>query len=233
MHLAWPGVLFEQHGLLGLAKPAGLHVFGRPSLCEWLLSLRPELARIGPAAEAAIVHRLDRDTSGLVLAATDAECYQRLRRAFGEGRLIKDYLALVEGRLEAPRVIEAALGGRYRRSRRVQVADGTRRLRGVRPARSEIDSLGVGNEVSLCRVRIRSGMRHQVRAHLAHAGHPLVGDGLYGARLAPDATGGLAFGLHAWAAQIPADVAGEAIHWVCPLPTGLLEWLDRLGLSAP
>ncbi len=226
-----PGIIETTAGLLGLDKPAGLNVFGPESLATWLISQRPGLASVGPADEPAIVHRLDRDTSGLVLAATDPGAYHRLRAAFSSGRVDKRYLALVEGRLEGPIRIDLPLGSRYRRSRRVQVDRGRSRLRGVRPAVTEVEPIEVGQDLSLCRIRILTGLRHQIRAHLAHLGHPVAGDGLYGARLDVPGLGGRHF-LHAQRIQLDLE-GGPRVDWRCPLGPDLQAVLAEIGLSDP
>jgi 23S rRNA pseudouridine1911/1915/1917 synthase len=205
-----------------------MHVFGPDSVCAWLLGLEPELAEVGPAEAPAIAHRLDRGTSGLLMAGRTRAGYQALRQALSGGRCQKLYLAVVEGRLAGPAEVDAPLGGRHRRSARVQVARPGSRLRGVRPARSQVEPLALGDDVSLCRVEMWTGMRHQIRAHLAHLGHPLLGDRLYGARQAlPDGLAG--YLLHAWALGFEEPAA----RFQCPPPGRLLGALGALGLAPP
>lgn len=224
-----PVIIEVAEGFLGLSKPAGLHVFGPDSLAAWLIGQRPDLARVGPADEPAIAHRLDRATSGLMLAATDPNSYDRLRQAFSAGRVDKRYLALVEGPLEEPVRIDLPLGSRYRRSRRVQVDRGRVKLRGVRPAVTEVEPIGLGRGLSLCRVRILTGHRHQIRAHMAHLGHPVAGDSLYGARLDLPGLAGRHF-LHAH--RIGLDLEdGPRLDWRCGLGADLRAVLAGVGLS--
>jgi 23S rRNA pseudouridine1911/1915/1917 synthase len=228
-----PTVQATHKQLIILDKPAGLDVFGPVSVSAWLMEKRPELAKVGPEAEPAIVHRLDRGTSGLLVAATDQNTYDTLRKDFSSGRIYKDYMALVQGRLGDPVVVDAPLGGRRRRSRKVRVALPGHRLRGVRPARSQVEPIVVQESYSLCRVGIRTGMRHQIRAHLAHLGHPIVGDALYGA--GPDRCGlepGRLF-LHASRIRLESDPDGAAVEFESPLPADLLTVLVERGLSPP
>lgn len=226
-----PAIIETAKGLLGLSKPAGLNVFGSDSLAVWLIGQRPDLARVGPADQPAIAHRLDRATSGLMLAATDPGSYERLRQLFSAGRVDKWYLALVEGRLEDPVRIDLPLGSRYRRSRRVQVDLGRSGLRGVRPAVTQVDPIGCAQGLSLCRIRILTGLRHQIRAHLAHLGHPLAGDDLYGARIDLPGLTGRHF-LHAH--RIRLDLDGQAqVDWRCGLGSDLRAVLAGIGLADP
>jgi 23S rRNA pseudouridine1911/1915/1917 synthase len=214
---------------LAVFKPAGMHAFGSGSLADWLLQQRPALAAVGPAEQPALVHRLDRDTAGLMLAAASPGAYAALRRAFAEGAIDKRYLALIGGELERPAVVDRPLGARYRRSRRVAVAAGRQRLRGVRPAHTTIEPLARSAGWTLCAVRIRTGMRHQIRAHLAHLGHPVAGDGLYGGAPLPGLTG--RFFLHAWRLELAAGHAAGPLAHRCGLDAGLRRVARALGFA--
>ncbi|HOX43683.1 MAG TPA: RluA family pseudouridine synthase [Myxococcota bacterium] len=229
---AAPRILYEDELLLGLEKPTGWNVFGQASLAAWLLAVRPDLAGVGPAEAPAIAHRLDRETSGLMLAAKDREGLRALRAQLSGQGCRKGYLAVLEGRLEGTQVIETPLGGRYRRSARVSVAAPGRRLRGVRPARTELEPLCPGEEASLCLARIGAGMRHQIRAHLAHLGHPLWGDRLYGSRRAWPA-GAPGFLLHAWTLELTHPGSGAPLRLACPAPESWRELLATLSLPSP
>lgn len=233
----WPGILEERDDLLALAKPAGLDVFAAPrgrtsSLAGWLVARRPALASVGDAQEPAIAHRIDRGTSGLVLAACSRESHRRLRAALSDGSCAKDYLALVEGAVEESFEIDMPLGARHRRSRKVQPAMAGHALRGVRPARTLVAPLGRAGGKTLCLVRLATGMRHQIRAHLALAGHPIAGDRLYGAGPWTDAADGWFF-LHAWRLQLGWASAGAPAGFLCPLPPARASCLERLGLAPP
>ena len=222
--------------MLCLAKPAGMHVFGATgSLSAWLLERKPELSVVGPSDQPAIAHRLDQQTSGLMLVAKTAEAHQRLRQSFSSGGMRKDYLALVCGRLDVATKVEAALGGRYRRSQRVWVDDGSKKLRGRQAACTLVEPLtrGIhaGQPVSLVRTRMQSGARHQIRAHLAHLGFPIVGDLRYGATLGLDDFQDRFF-LHAWLVVGPhPGKAGEEQTWTCPLPKELRMALLRAEIN--
>lgn len=175
---AVPTVLLETGRLRILAKPAGLHCEkGRSagSVAEWLEDRYGDLSQVGERAEeAGLVHRLDRDTSGLLLAARDAREYARLRRIFSRGQTRKQYLAVVTGRLDEEFVIDVPLARRGPR-----MAPARAHEHGL-AAETAIQPLETGDGWSLVLATMRSGAMHQVRVHLAIAGHPLAGDTTYG-----------------------------------------------------
>jgi 23S rRNA pseudouridine1911/1915/1917 synthase len=224
----------EDDLLLAVEKPAGLHVFpsssdSQDSVLSRLLPERPRLSEIGDARAPAFVHRLDRSTSGLLLAAKTQAAYDTLREAFSGGRVQKEYLALAEGCLQGRVEVDVALGARYRRSKRVSVCSGDRPLRGVRPARTIVEEIAQADGFTLCRVKTFTGFRHQVRAHLAHLGHTLAGDDLYGATR--DVSGLKdQFFLHAWLIELLHPGDGRRLRLVCPLPRAKKQVLSSAGL---
>ena len=148
-----------------------------------LVARYPEMAGVGwRPREPGILHRLDAGTSGLMLAARDEPTFDALLLALREGRIEKRYVALVHGVAEVG-IIDAPIAPHPSDPRRVKVGPG---LRGERPTRTEI--LAVKErwpDRSEVEVRAGAAARHQVRAHLSHLGHPLVGDTLYGAPAEP------------------------------------------------
>lgn len=179
-------IVWESAELVAIAKPAGMHTHGGASdesVAAWLNSCRPGLATIGAhVVESGLVHRLDRDTSGIVVAAKTPASYRSLRSDFAAKRITKEYLALVDGRVEGPRHIEVELA--RRRTRVVEARRGDRRL----TASTRIEPIFRASAWSLVRVSIRTGVTHQVRAHLALSGHPIIGDEKYGGVPAPTGT---------------------------------------------
>jgi len=179
-------VLWEGDGLLAVSKPAGLHSQRgreRGSVADFLAVRYPGIAEVGDdARECGLVHRLDRDTSGVLLAATTRRAYRDARRAFAEKTVAKSYLALVRGAVESELTIDTTLA--RRRTRVVPARRGDRRL----PASTGIEPLEQGGSWSLVRATMRTGVTHQVRAHLALAGHPIIGDLKYGQLAAPAGT---------------------------------------------
>ena len=178
-------VLYEDPWLVVVDKPAGVPthplVAGeRGTVANLLLGRYPEMAGVGYAArEPGLVHRLDNDTSGVLLAARDAATFEDLRRALRGGAIDKRYVVLVEGTLTAPAVIEAPIGPHPRDRRRV-LAYLERPPARARPARTEIVSVAPAGAFSRAEVRACAAVRHQLRAHFAAIGHPLVGDVRYG-----------------------------------------------------
>lgn len=198
-----PSIVWEDAGLLAIDKPAGLHTVRGPGTdsAEALLeSVRPELATVRQlSGDSAFVHRLDRDTSGVVLAARDVETWRAVRAAFAERRVDKRYLAIVEGRVTTLVRVDRPLARRGSR-----VVEAGRRDHAL-TAISDVEPVENGEDWSLVCVTMRTGVTHQIRAHLALAGHPIVGDLKYGGIPAPAGTraGQL---LHAWRIAIESRV---------------------------
>jgi 23S rRNA pseudouridine1911/1915/1917 synthase len=188
-----------------------------------LVARFPECASASPhAREAGLVHRLDHSTSGVLLAARTPQAYGRMRGFFSSGQVEKHYLALVAGAVEGPGRIEHRLRtmpGDGRRMAVLESGDG-------QEARTEFRPVARLGALTLVEVNARTGRRHQVRVHLAHLGHPLVGDELYGGP-APEGAAG-AF-LHAHRLAVAAD--GLALH--AALPAERAAVLRRLGLKEP
>jgi 23S rRNA pseudouridine1911/1915/1917 synthase len=178
-------VLYEDHDLVAVDKPAGMPAVAqraddRGTLANFLLARFPETAGLGDHPfECGAAHRLDTDTSGVLLVARNRQAYRALRTAFRQRRIEKLYLALVHGEVAAPRTLTAALRASGRRGARTAIV-ATPDAPYARPARTEIWPLRVLGDTTLVRIRISTGVRHQIRAHLASIGHPVVGDRVYG-----------------------------------------------------
>lgn len=190
--VAEPHVVWEDADLLVVAKPSGLPTValegsGGPSLAAWLARSRPELAHVGRSGESGIAHRLDNDTSGLLLVGRSPRAYADLRERFRTHLVEKTYLAVVEGHLSAPTRIHAAIG-QHRKSRtRVRaLPPGDHPRYDVTPAETTVTPVRELPDATVVSARTRTGARHQIRVHLAHAGHPLVGDRRYGGTAAAE-----------------------------------------------
>src|SRR5262245_9828643 len=179
-------VLYEDRWLVLANKPAGvpshpLRAEERGTLASALLARYPEMASVGHTAlEPGILHRLDTDTSGVLLAARDAETFRELHEAHRRGELDKHYLALCSGQLQAPRRVHA-----YLRADRKRVRVDVDPFEGAKPIETELLRADPHGEFCLVEVRVPFAARHQVRAQLAALGHPIAGDTLYGGAQVP------------------------------------------------
>ena len=173
-------LLYEDDDLAVLDKPAGLTVHpgaGRTTgtLAHLLLARYPEMAGVGGAGRPGIVHRLDQGTSGVLVAARTPTAHTRLARAFAGREVEKHYLALVYGEPSRPEgLIDAPIGRHATRRKEMTVRpDG-------RPARTGWHTRAAAAGIALVELDLFTGRTHQIRVHLKHIGHPLVGDPVYG-----------------------------------------------------
>ncbi len=153
------------------------------TLAGALVARYPEMREVGyRRREPGILHRLDTDTSGLLLAARSEAAFERLRNALRAGDIEKRYLARCVGEVSAPQVIDDPIANDPRDRRKVRVCKDPREIKrlAARPALTEVLSSTPAEHGSLVEVRANHARRHQVRAHLASIGHPLLGDTLYG-----------------------------------------------------
>lgn len=221
-------IIYEDADLAVVNKPAGMVVHPAPghpggTLMNALMARYPELAAEG-GERPGIVHRLDRDTSGLILVALNRATQWRLQRLFARRAVPKRYLALVEGTLQPLRgLIEAPVGRDPRCRQKMAVVQ-----RGGRPARTAYRVREYLPGYTLVLVRPQTGRTHQIRVHFAAIGHPVAGDLIYGGR--PVAGLQRQF-LHAWRLTIPIPSTGEWRTFTAPLPADLEEVLRELRAS--
>jgi 23S rRNA pseudouridine1911/1915/1917 synthase len=215
--------------LIVLAKPAGLVVHpgsghARGTLVNGLLARFPELAGVGDPHRPGIVHRLDRDTSGLLLVARSTRAHEALVEALGARSIERRYLALVWGIPEVARgVVDAPIGRSARQRTRMAVRTSGREAR----TGYETQSSWSEEEVALLRCRLETGRTHQIRVHLSAIGHPVVGDAAYGGRRSAIELD-RPF-LHAYELELDHPVTGERLRFEDPLAAELVAVLDRLG----
>ena len=177
-------VVYQDDALLVVDKPAGLTVHPAPghpahTLVNALLSLCGDLKGIGGEVRPGIVHRLDKDTSGLMAVAKTDRAHRSLTDQFRDRIVVKGYTALVHGAIEPPQGEVSAPIGRDTRNRKrmAVVSDGREAVTAYRT----VERIDVGEErFSLIEVLPKTGRTHQIRVHLAHLGAPLVGDRVYG-----------------------------------------------------
>ncbi len=226
-------VVYEDQALLVVDKPAGMVVHPAPghpagTLVNALLAHCPELAARGDERPG-IVHRLDRDTSGLILVAKSEKVRRALQRQFQDRQVHKVYLALLDGHLQpAWGRIEAPLGRDPQHRQRVAV------LAGGREAVTEYHVLQqfsqqmgpAAGDYTLVEVEPRTGRTHQIRVHFASIGHPVVGDTVYGRRRSrlpvPRQF------LHARRLGFKHPVTGQRLELEAALPADLASVLDLL-----
>lgn len=211
-------VCYEDAWIVAADKPAGvpahpLRPGERGTLASALLARYPEMRGVGYSArEPGIVHRLDTDTSGLTLAARDAETFGLLRAQLERGEIDKRYFALCAGH-PTPGMHEAWLLARGRKvSVRMQPFEAARLIR------TELLTAETFGAHCLVEVRVASARRHQIRAHLAALGHPIVADSLYGG---PEAVGLARHFLHASELRLSHPRGGQPLRIVAELPPEL------------
>jgi 23S rRNA pseudouridine1911/1915/1917 synthase len=228
-------VVHEDAALLVIDKPAGLVVHPgsgnwRGTLLNALLHHAPHLAGI---PRAGIVHRLDKDTSGLMVVAKTLEAQAALARQLHARSVRREYLALVHGRLARDGCVEAPIGRHpVHRTRMAVVAGGRQALTHYRV----LERLP---GCTLVRCHLETGRTHQIRVHMQSIGHPLVGDPVYGRRPSAGSAAARAllagFGrqaLHAARLELTHPESGERMSWESPPPADLVELLQGLRRAA-
>ena len=219
-------VIYEDDALLVVNKPAGMVVhpaYGHASgtLVNAVLAHCPQIADVGGPDRAGVVHRLDKDTSGLILIAKDGVTRAALQRQFKRRQVAKTYLALVEGQMQ-PRegVVEAPVGRDKRQRKKMAV------VRSGREARTMYRAIEYFANYTLLEVRPHTGRTHQVRVHLSWLGYPIVGDAVYG-RHRQRLLRGRHF-LHAARIRFSHPATSEEVEFEAPLPPELADVLKQL-----
>lgn len=232
-------VVYEDDHLIVVEKPCGMVVHPAPghrsgTLVHALLGRYGTLSPVGLPNRPGIVHRLDRDTSGLLIVARRAEAQQALSRALARREIGRGYLAAVWGRFDPQQsTIDRPIGRDPKDRKRMAVVEEGRR------AVTHVRRLERWPAADLLAVRLETGRTHQIRVHAAHTGHPIVCDPIYGAGWERGMTGAggqwaLRFArrvdrlfLHAARLSFTHPVTGERLTFTSPLPeplAGALEW---------
>jgi 23S rRNA pseudouridine1911/1915/1917 synthase len=219
-------VLYEDADLAVVDKPAGMVVhpaYGHTSgtLVNAALARWPEMAAVGGEERAGVVHRLDKDTSGVIALAKSAAALEALQAQFKARTVYKRYLVLVEGVPATPTgLIDAPIGRDQKQRKKMAVRhDG-------RPAVTRYTLLEDLDTHSLLALEPKTGRTHQIRIHLAWLGHPVVGDRVYGFRKQRIRMKRLF--LHAAELHLDSPTGGGRIKVEAPLPAGLQNILDKL-----
>ena len=211
-------IVYEDDDLLVLNKPAGVAMHPKsgdasaPSLAAILTSY------LGEGSVPHFVSRLDKGTSGLLIAAKNGYVHDRLRRALHSSDLRREYRAVAVGRVEPPCGIIDAPIGRAEGSiiRRCVRADGL-------PSLTEYETLQVSGRFTLLRLRPQTGRTHQLRVHMAYLGHPLAGDWLYGTE---DKTLIARPALHSYELWFTQPVTGQELHFTAPIPQDMQRLME-------
>jgi 23S rRNA pseudouridine1911/1915/1917 synthase len=219
-------IVYQDNDIIVVDKPAGLTVHpapGHPSgtLVNALLTACPDLRGISGTLRPGIVHRLDKDTSGLLVVAKNDRAMRALQGQLKERLVHKTYLALVEG-VPSPRegTIEAPIGRNPKNRKKMAVVANGRESTSRYRIREEIR----GGKYTLLEVEPVTGRTHQIRVHMAAVGHAIVGDAVYGRR---SEIVGRQF-LHAWKLGFAMPLGGRQVEFESPLPVDLREALERL-----
>jgi len=218
-------ILFEDAHLIVVDKPRGMTVHpgagvSSGTLVNALLAHCADLSGIGGEARPGIVHRLDRFTSGVMMAAKSDRAHERLVRQFASRQVKKEYLAVVHGMPAPQGTVDGPIGRHPVHRERMAVVESGRDA--VTSWRVE-EAFG---EYSLLRLFPLTGRTHQIRVHLAELGHPIAGDAVYGRRAHPFAIKGQA--LHAAVLAFTHPITGDSLRFEAPLPDDMAAILAGL-----
>lgn len=239
-------ILFEDDHLIVINKPAPMVVHPAPghtggTLVNALLNYYPEIKTVGEPDRPGLVHRLDRDTTGVLVAARSAIAYKTLSAMFAERKIKKQYLTVTYGKPAQSRgTIELPLGRHPVHRKKMSVAGINKRT-----AESSWRILKDFTDAGLLEVGISTGRTHQIRVHCAAAGFPVVGDMVYGARWTTrpshfhnrDMFQRLRAVsrqmLHAWKLSLDHPVTNQSMKFIAPLPSDMKILLRELGRLIP
>ncbi len=219
-------IIYEDESLLAVDKPAGMVVHpgaGNPegTLVNALLYWRPELAGVGSSERPGIVHRLDKETSGLILVAKKTSVYLKLQRMFQQRQVQKSYIALVWGEVKERGQIELAIGRDPVHRKKISP-----RAKKKREAVTFFEKLAFVEGVSIVKACPKTGRTHQIRVHFSSIGHPILADPLY-SRKKTELISRLA--LHSFAIRLKHPERDEILELSSPLPEDMREAIERLG----
>jgi 23S rRNA pseudouridine1911/1915/1917 synthase len=226
-------IVYEDDSILVIDKPAGLVV--HPAAGNWSGTLLNGLLHYIPAIvgvpRAGIVHRLDKDTSGLMVVAKTLEAQTDLVRQLQARTVKREYLALVWGLPHINGKVDAAMGRHPKDRIKMAVLDSMSAKPALTHYQRVATGLLEGRPVSLMRCQLETGRTHQIRVHMQSIGFPLVGDSLYGKAHLASAFARQA--LHAYRLGLIHPVSGKACEWHASLPPDFAELIARVGIVEP
>jgi len=217
-------IIYEDVDILVVNKRVGYAVhpsssWGKGTLVNALFYYQISFSQYGFPLRPGIVHRLDRDTSGVMVIAKSDRAYLHLIGEFKARRVQKEYLAVVEGVWEGEKTIDLPLGRNIYHPCRVEVKE-----RGGKIAHTEIEVVGKGEEFSLLLVRPKTGRTHQIRVHLASQGYPIAGDTVYGSKIKNEFLSRQ--GLHAFTLSF-YHPSGKWVSFAASLPQDLENFINK------
>lgn len=222
-------ILYEDDDLLALNKPAGLvvHPSYKHATGTLMNGLLDYATRWPSGSAPALIGRLDKLTSGLVLVSKRREIQAALQRAAAARRVDKDYLAIVRGKPSPIRgTIDLALDRDPWDRRRITVTD-----RGGQPSVTMYERLTTANGFSIVRCRLITGRTHQIRVHLSAKGWPIVGDATYGSSAAANVEGMERQALHSWRISLKQPHTGRDLQIEAPVPADMRAFAAKVGLA--
>ncbi len=224
-------IVYEDKDIIVVNKPRGMVTHPAPgnyggTLVNALLFHCAHLANLGAPLRPGIVHRLDKDTSGLIVAAKSDAAYRSLVKQLKDRTVEKTYVALVHGVIKQDEgVIEAPIGRHPVNRQKMSVVESS--SRGSRVALTTYKVLQRFEKYTLVEVKIKTGRTHQIRVHFSHLGHPLVGDPTYGGQ--KDEFGVKGQLLHAGKLAFIHPATGKRVEFEADLPTEFSRVLQRIA----
>lgn len=215
-------ILYEDEYILAINKPAGMVVHPAPGhwSSTFVNALIAHCKEVPPGSDPlrpGIVHRLDKDTTGVLLAAKTLTAHQKLIELFSTQKIEKFYLAICQGK-PAHRIINAPIGRHpVHRKEMAVLADG-------REAVTEVQTAATNGQISLVLAKPKTGRTHQIRVHLKQIGCPVIGDQLYGQKELHARQL-----LHAYRLNFQHPITGVMMRLIAPIPEDMKEWLKKLS----
>jgi 23S rRNA pseudouridine1911/1915/1917 synthase len=221
------GIIFEDADFLVINKPAGLVVHpgaGNPdkTLLNALVAHCPDIVGVGGVQRPGLVHRIDKDTSGLLAVAKSEKAYRSLVRQLAGRKLSREYLGIVKGNLNEKGRVDAPIGRHPSARNRMAVRAETGKL-----AVTHFSSLQSNDQASLLYLKLETGRTHQIRVHMEFIKHPILGDGVYG----EDSGKAPRQMLHAFRLSLKHPVSGEVQSFTAPPPSDFLECIRLMELK--